>query len=154
MSMESRDALKGVLRAVGWDAEAAKIELEKQHAAANTKKVVKSRLESHHKAVEEKHQKELAARLVVNAPADYLALGTHKTANSSPKKGGRLRSDEVEEVQKYIYDRWIKGDKLSAIRAGAVDDFGAQRAPKEDAHITLQAKRYAAKHGLSTTRRK
>jgi hypothetical protein len=69
-------------------------------------------------------------------------------------KGGRPRSHEVEEVQAYVYKRWIKGHKLAAIRQGAVSKFGEDRAPQEDAHVTQAAKRYAKKHGLPTARPK
>ena len=84
--------------------------------------------------------------------------GTKKARKKKPAKqnrghGGRPRSAEVEEVQKYIYERWIKGDKLAAIKTGAEKEFGVNRAPAEEAHVTQAAKRYAAKHGLSTDRK-
>lgn len=70
----------------------------------------------------------------------------------SRKRGGRPRSAEVEEVQAYVYRRWIKGDKLAAIRRGAEKQFGPSRAPKEDSHVTREAKRYAKKKSLPTER--
>jgi hypothetical protein len=81
------------------------------------------------------------------------------TASAEPttptlNKGGRPRSAEVEAVQAYIYERWIKGDKLAKIRAGAEATFGRDRAPKEDAHVTREAHRYAAKKSLPTDRNK
>jgi hypothetical protein len=77
-----------------------------------------------------------------------------KPRKGKRNKGGRPRSDEVEEVQSYIYDRWIKGDKLAAIRAGAVAKYGADRAPKEDSHVTREAMRYAKKNGKRTNRKR
>jgi hypothetical protein len=76
-----------------------------------------------------------------------------RTAKRKLGSGGRPRSSEVEEVQKYIYERWIKGDKLAAIRNSAEKEFGVNRAPVEDAHVTQAAKRYAEKHGLSVDRK-
>ena len=52
-----------------------------------------------------------------------------KTVKKKRGNGGRPRSAEVEEVQKYIYERWIKGDKLAAIKNGAEQKFGVNRAP-------------------------
>jgi hypothetical protein len=77
--------------------------------------------------------------VVVNQP-------THTQAKANT--GGRPVSKEVEEVQKYVYERWVNGDKLAAIRAGAASKFGERRAPREDATVTVMATRYATKHNL------
>jgi hypothetical protein len=71
--------------------------------------------------------------------------------SAEKRRGGRPRSSKVDEVRAYIYQRWIKGDKLQAIRRGAERTFPG-RGPKEDSHVTREAKRYAEKHGLPTDR--
>jgi hypothetical protein len=65
---------------------------------------------------------------------------------SQQDRGGRPRSTRVNEVQEYVYKRWIKGDKLASIRMGAETRFGKARAPKEDSHVSTMAQRYAEKH--------
>jgi hypothetical protein len=62
--------------------------------------------------------------------------------------GGRLITNVREEVRKYCHDRYVRGDKLCAIRIGAGAEYGEENAPKQDAHVTQDAKRYAKKHNL------
>ncbi|HLN30034.1 MAG TPA: hypothetical protein VK395_19990 [Gemmataceae bacterium] len=60
---------------------------------------------------------------------------------------GRPRSELTLQVQRFCYERYMRngpGDKLPLIRREAARLFGV-RAPKEDSHVTLYAKRYAEK---------
>jgi hypothetical protein len=57
-------------------------------------------------------------------------------------RGGRARNPQVAEVYEYCYHRWVRGDKLAVIRAGAVREFGEGRAPKEDSHVVTYAMRH------------
>jgi len=63
---------------------------------------------------------------------------------------GRPRSDLTMEVQAFCYEQHQgpAQQKLPAIRLAAMRLFGIDRAPKEDAHVTLYAKRYSQKTGL------
>ncbi len=85
-------------------------------------------------------------------PAKPPADGAGATSTGTASRGGRPRNAKVEEVQAYIYDRWIKGDKLAAIRAAVATKYGREWAPKEDSHVSQAARRYAEKHSLSTNR--
>jgi hypothetical protein len=89
----------------------------------------------------------------VKSPAQTRAAEP-ATPEMTAKRGGRPRSPAVDEVQAYLYGRWIKGDKLTAIRTGAERIFGRARAPKEDAHVTEGAHRYARRNGLPKNRPK
>jgi hypothetical protein len=111
------------------------------------------------------HEDDLAAAFTRRKPAPPATTfkpqpNGHPPATSQPvppakpkKQGGRPIDPKVEEVQKYCYDRWIKGDKLSQIREGARARFGEDRAPTEDSHVTELAKRYAARKGLPVNRK-
>jgi hypothetical protein len=80
------------------------------------------------------------------APAQLWAAVRIKRA------GGRPPKKQTKELHKYCYERYVRGDKLSAIREGARQVFGA-RAPKQDGHVTGYARRYAEGEGLPFTTR-
>lgn len=66
-------------------------------------------------------------------------------------KAGRKPDPAVEEVLRYCYERWSAGHKLASIRSGATSLYGV-RAPKEDSHVFLYAKRYAERKELPLVR--
>jgi hypothetical protein len=72
-------------------------------------------------------------------------------------KRGAPKKSKTTEVQEYIYERWIKGDRVEAIWRGAVDKFPKSKGynpPSDWSNITRDAKRFAKKFGKSTDRKK
>jgi len=74
------------------------------------------------------------------------------SGRQTKSSGGRPHSELVEEILQFCYESYIRGDKLPKIRAAAVRIFGNKRAPKQDGHVTRNAQRYAARHGLPLVR--
>jgi hypothetical protein len=62
-----------------------------------------------------------------------------------PRKRGRVVRSETDAMQKFCYEGYVRGDKLVSIRRAAATQFGSL-APKEDAHVTTYATRYAKRH--------
>lgn len=90
-------------------------------------------------------------------PAETLGSETAETPTlpaepEQPNKGGRPRSAQTAEVEEFCYEGHKRGDKLSSIRLAAERLFG-NKAPKQDAHVTLNARRHAEKNGLPFTPR-
>jgi hypothetical protein len=81
------------------------------------------------------------------APMKHAGRGT--SSSGAVPKGGRPISTAREAVREYCHARYIRGDKLPAIRLGAVSKFGERFAPKQDGHVTRDVQRYAKKHRLS-----
>ena len=74
----------------------------------------------------------------VKAPVPTMAA--EPTApEMTAKRGGRPRSAAVEEVQAYLYRRWIKGDKLAAIRAGGRREVRKCLPPKRTPTLRMVA---------------
>lgn len=68
------------------------------------------------------------------------------------KRRGRPAAKGSGLVGAYCYERYINGDKLAQIRAGAKEKFGAKLAPKNDGHVTYNAQQYAKANGLACNR--
>jgi hypothetical protein len=75
---------------------------------------------------------------------------TERTA----RRRGRPRRSDTKEVYAYCYKRWIKGDKLAAIRAGARTEFPDANTPEEDSNVTEYAQRHAERNHLPLNRPK
>jgi hypothetical protein len=71
---------------------------------------------------------------------------------SKCRKRGRPTSEQTEAVYKFCYEHYVAGQKLLSIREKAARVFG-NRAPKEDAHVTEYAKRYAKRNRLPLNRK-
>jgi hypothetical protein len=56
---------------------------------------------------------------------------------------GRKPSPQAQEVNKFCYQEFVAGKKLSIIVRDATDRFGRTRAPKSQSHAYEKAKRYA-----------
>lgn len=175
ISIESYQAVKELLRKAGWDLAATTRELRNLRLAEPNlaaKRVKAQHLEGEQLATQLAEQQRKDEETARQAPDQQRQMPLPKSQNrngtppatvpqehpapitNGKNKGGRPPRDDVAEVGKYLYDRWIKGDKLAAIREGAKKKFGADRAPTEDAHVTRDAQRYARKKGLPVTRQK
>jgi hypothetical protein len=102
-----------------------------------------------------KYGKRLAVPPAAESPASgHLAPDASKVRNgsngSAPRKqrGGRHRTDAVQELYRFCYERLASGAKRSIIRREAADQF-ARRAspPKSDEAVTVYACRYAKREG-------
>ncbi|HYT89046.1 MAG TPA: hypothetical protein VEL76_10080 [Gemmataceae bacterium] len=72
---------------------------------------------------------------------------------TTPHPGrGRPASPNSAKVRELCYRRYVKGDKLAAIRAEAERLYGEKAAPKSDSNVATIAKQYARKMGLPLNR--
>jgi hypothetical protein len=87
---------------------------------------------------------ELALQAVPPVPP---VLPLPQTESPKAKRGRPPRSDRAEDVKKLCYEGYIRGQKLSVIRAQAERLFG-DAAPKNDSNVPTVVARYAKAHGL------
>lgn len=78
-------------------------------------------------------------------PTGAAQFGTAEKA-TRPSIGGRRRSEATEEVYRFCY-QMFGAAKRSTIMKKAAEMFG-KRAPKQEPHVTLFAKRHAANNNL------
>jgi transcriptional regulator with XRE-family HTH domain len=68
---------------------------------------------------------------------------------SGGAKRGRKPSAETQEVNKFCYEQFLVGTKLTNIFRNAVERFGTKRAPKSQNHAYEKARRYALSIGAT-----
>jgi Mn-dependent DtxR family transcriptional regulator len=78
--------------------------------------------------------------------------GPERSGPRGTHPGGRRRSKDVEEVQRFCYEGYVGGNKLAVIHERTKQEFGA-RAPKHVNHVYTYAKRYADAKGLPLKRK-
>jgi hypothetical protein len=94
-----------------------------------------------------------AIRNTVRPGEEKVAEPTAIEHPPQPKtRRGRKPSLETAQIYEYCYTRYIRGDKLTAIRLAATRLFPKATPPKEDRDVTLYAKRYAQRNGLPLSR--
>jgi hypothetical protein len=92
-------------------------------------------------------QREIGSRPTAGAatPTAPTTIGSAKS--SSNPRSGRPRSAETAAVYQFCYESY-GGAKRSIIRRRAAEVFGVPRAPKDDAAVTIYARRYAEDNNL------